>query len=720
MQENNNSKKKRIEHLRMILDNPDNKYLHPEDEKYLRLLSKRLKEISEQETPHRRIILPQGSETKDKLEPRVTIHVVGEKEKPVTKIDFAIYEEKKEEINIEDEDIFEVVKVERPTPKFIEVKPKKTIKRRKIKQIQKKKTAKEELMEWALVESIDESEKQEEEIESKTEKTKKEEVEKVFEEVEEIKEKPKKDKKIKFSKNKKTTAEKEPEGIFIEDISEETVDNDIKIRAFKELENIDEKTAILLYDKGYISFEELKNITLKELISIGIKRKKAKQIIKEIQEKTEWQPADLQIKEEIKTVESIETKQFSQPEEEITSIPLAEETAEIEITPEQIQKETKKEKQKIKNTFKKIKNIDEQTATQLYNNGYTTPEKLKTITLKDLKKIGIKRKKAKQIIKEIQELNEKEEKIPAIKPSDDKLLLSEEKIPEETVKEEFEEMEGPVELNNNSQWIPIEEESPLKKKKTKEKKRKKNKSKAKKKHKIDGFKELESIDEKTAKILIENNIKSVDDLKKKTLKDISKIKGLKKKTAESIFKEINKKDEDKEEFVEFIVEDEEIKDDEFKELENKILDYVKNDKKEKITVFKDIKSIDEKTAKILIENGIDSMDILKTKTIKDLVKIKGIRRKIAKQIKRELKELDSSNNSQVFYVHERKNSDDGFPGFRYGEYMLFEKEIYTVSHKKRTVRFFSKQKPNEGVPIDLPEGYEVRENGNGVPYLKKL
>ena len=52
--------------------------------------------------------------------------------------------------------------------------------------------------------------------------------------------------------------------------------------------------------------------------------------------------------------------------------------------------------------------------------------------------------------------------------------------------------------------------------------------------------------------------------------------------------------------------------------------------------------------------------------------------------------------------------------------MLFEKEIYTVSHKKRVVRFFSKKKPNDGIPIDLPEGYEVRENRTGVPYLKKL
>jgi hypothetical protein len=112
------------------------------------------------------------------------------------------------------------------------------------------------------------------------------------------------------------------------------------------------------------------------------------------------------------------------------------------------------------------------------------------------------------------------------------------------------------------------------------------------------------------------------------------------------------------------------------------------------------------------------VDILRSKTIKDLIKIKGIRRKIAKQIKKELQELDSSND-QVFYVHKIENNSDDFPGFRYGEYMLFEKEIPVASNKKRVVRFFSKQKPSGGIPIDLPDGYEVREDGNGVPYLKK-
>ena len=409
MQENKNSKKKRIEHLRMVLDNPNSEYLHPEDEKYLRLLSKRLKENSgELPISNKKNKSPKNIKTDIDLKPRVTIHV--REEKTITKTDFIKPEkeltEKKEEIKLEDEDIIEIEKIETQAPKFIEVKPKeKTVKRKKTKQ-EKKEIKTDEFMEW--------------------------------ETVEEIKGKTKKDKKIKLTKKKKTTTEKEIKGVFIEDIQEENIDETTKINVFKELESIDEKTAVQLYDKGYTSFDELKDITLTELISIGIKRKKAK-----------------------------------------------------------------------------------------------------------------------QIIKEIEDLNKKEEQVPQIEPSNDKLLLTKEKIPEETLKK-FEEMEGPVELNNNTHWAPIEEESTPKKKKIKEK-IKRIKSKTRKKTNIDVFKELESINEKTAKILLDNNINSVDDLKKKSLEDLKKIKGLKKKIAENIFKEVNKKYMKQEEPVEFIVEDDEIK-----------------------------------------------------------------------------------------------------------------------------------------------------------------
>ena len=59
-------------------------------------------------------------------------------------------------------------------------------------------------------------------------------------------------------------------------------------------------------------------------------------------------------------------------------------------------------------------------------------------------------------------------------------------------------------------------------------------------------------------------------------------------------------------------------------------------------------------------------------------------------------------------------------GFIHGDYTLYEKESSTKSGVKRTIRFFSKAKPENAEPIDLPKGYVVKENKKtGVPYLKK-
>jgi hypothetical protein len=58
--------------------------------------------------------------------------------------------------------------------------------------------------------------------------------------------------------------------------------------------------------------------------------------------------------------------------------------------------------------------------------------------------------------------------------------------------------------------------------------------------------------------------------------------------------------------------------------------------------------------------------------------------------------------------------------FRHGDYSLYKKEIKTKSGKKRIVRFFSKAEPDEGKPIELPKGYQVKLNKKtGLPYLKR-
>ena len=59
--------------------------------------------------------------------------------------------------------------------------------------------------------------------------------------------------------------------------------------------------------------------------------------------------------------------------------------------------------------------------------------------------------------------------------------------------------------------------------------------------KIEVFKEIEAIDNDTAELLYNNGYTSVDDLKKASIKDLSKIKGIKSKTVKRIKKEIDEK-----------------------------------------------------------------------------------------------------------------------------------------------------------------------------------
>ena len=56
----------------------------------------------------------------------------------------------------------------------------------------------------------------------------------------------------------------------------------------------------------------------------------------------------------------------------------------------------------------------------------------------------------------------------------------------------------------------------------------------------------------------------------------------------------------------------------------------------KLEVFKELKTIDDVTAKLLFDNNINSIDDLKIVSYKDLVLIKGMKRKIAKKIKKEV------------------------------------------------------------------------------------
>ena len=158
-----------------------------------------------------------------------------------------------------------------------------------------------------------------------------------------------------------------------------------------------------------------------------------------------------------------------------------------------------------------------------------------------------------------------------------------------------------------------------------------------------------------------------------------------------------------------------------------------------INIFCDIKSINEKIAELLIENGYQSIDDLKDSTIKDLTKIKGIKRKTAKKIKKEISIYLEDVNKPEFESIPEDLSDEDFEKneitindlkskekdlnkdfFKYKEYTLYRKEIVLQSDKKRIIHFFSKEKPDDGFKVKMPKGYEVKTNKKtGVPYISR-
>ena len=337
-----------------------------------------------------------------------------------------------------------------------------------------------------------------------------------------------------------------------------------------------------------------------------------------------------------------------------------------------------------------------------------------------------------------------------------------------------------------SEWEPISSEEP--------EWEKKEIPVAKEESEIDVFKDIESIDEKTAILLYNNNFASIDDLRRASLKDLTNIKGIKRKLAKQIKKDIENESDKSAPIIsreestsgEYIFLDEEVEEKKIKkidkiaipkyksvkeekseqkmetqewestsskepDLEKKKLPVAEKSKEEipvakeesKIDVFKDIESIDEKTAKLLYKNRIISVDILRETPINELTKIKGIRRKLAKKIKKEVgeapKRIDRKDEWHVVVdtpksdIKEKREVKPSFhkdevpeqkqketKTYRYGDYALYRKEITVGPGKKRTIHFFSRTEPEDGGPVDLPKGYEVKVNKKtGVPYIRK-
>ncbi len=838
-----------ITKLYKILDFNSKKDLRPENEKYLVSLSQRLREISGERIIYRRITSKEILEDKiDPLKPKIVIHS-RKVEKKIEFPEVKIEEEKK--IDYSDEEIFEIEKVKVKGPEFIEVKPKVIAKE----EISEKREIKkeEDIPEWIPVETEKKEESLEElpelepipQVEDKkfyiepitkvqVKKEKKRDLETKIEFCPECGTKldivsdfcPECGTEIKIESTtsfipvKKVEEEYTPsewEAIEIEKPIVEKkpiIEKEVKIAAFKDIKSIDEKIAVLLYDNGITTIDTLKGVSLKDLTKIkGIKKKIAKEIKKEVEKKISesLKEEPIKIEESAKdefTEEQLprdvkledETEEWPSPKEltSKTSIwePTEEEMKDKEEIPifEEFITDKEKEKPVIDRdskieVFKEIKCIDNKTAVLLYDNGYTNTDALIKAPLKDLTKIkGIKRKTAKNIKKELEETKTKPILIPVgevkKKTKTKDILKIEKKL--DTTKKELEKISKELNIKEeNMQQLQKEIEvktkdletrnNELNKKdkeiekiktelqtKTEESNKKqqtittltekqKELENREKEIKIKIFKDIKSIDDETAILLYDKGITNIDILTKTSQKDLTKIKGIKRKTAKNIKKELEQKSdkeshevtetEKKERPTEYYSDEKEITRDEAGEIDKKIVEEfsisVMGD-----DVFKDINSINIKISNLLKENGIDSLDALRKATIKDLTKIQGIKRKVAKQIKKEISSLPeesaniiskSSIEQEEPFIEKEEDEWESYDedkisyskmreikGFRHGDYSLYKKEIETKSGKKRTVRFFSKAEPDEGEPIELPKGYKVKLNKKtGLPYLKK-
>jgi len=747
MSSDKKSKKKNIEELEEVLDNPSYDDIKSKDKKHLIDLKNRLRRDKERKNiAYRKVesINDYEKSDEDPLKPKVVIHQSERKKPKISEL--------KEFTEIEEETVEEVIveEGEEKVPEFININPKKTVN----KNLEENS---ENISEWEPFED-EESEEIKSEFEEATD-------EEIIEETEEVKEK--KD----IVESKKTSTDlvevdepkKEiPKDHEPEEIIEEKIDNSYKIEVFQNIKCIDDEIAIILFNSGFCSIDDLRLTNVEELCKIeDINKKIARDIINEIKEIDE--------SSRLKPVIDKETEGKDLTEEETEK-----EQDEID------------DSEKIK-SFENMKSIDDKTAILLYDNFIRSEEDLKDISYHDLKKIkGLKRKDAKNIIKELEEKIKEAAELKPINVGDS----AEGEISEDQIKDEIDEKEEdkqvpkPVELESSEEhwepvsddkiegsdeWENIDDENWDDVSFDKEGFRLDSETEK----KIDVFSDMNSIDKDTAILLYDNGYDSIDSLTLASYKDLKNIKGINRKTAKNIIKEIEEMrqngsllpDEEfdlkphEESFV-----DEDTMDEDSIDIDEKIIGYDEKEPKkdifeedmkeieEEISLedsldrpFEKIKSIDDKTSELLIKNGISSIGDLMDKNIKDLTKIRGIRKKLARKIKNEVNKLEEesyksekkaagvkplidqeSEEEEWAEFDEEEEVISSVPtveekiGYKHKKYTLFEKEITVKGGSKRKIRFFSKEKPDDGKPIDIPDGYIVKVNKRtGVPYLKK-
>jgi hypothetical protein len=161
--------------------------------------------------------------------------------------------------------------------------------------------------------------------------------------------------------------------------------------------------------------------------------------------------------------------------------------------------------------------------------------------------------------------------------------------------------------------------------------------------------------------------------------------------------------------------------------------------------FRGIESIDEKTAELLYKNGYFSIENIKDAAIDEIIQIRGMKRKLAKQIKREIegqitetatsefipakqkttkkkekKKFQDSTEWESSASKEKTQKSSSLDVCTYKEYTLYKRETKKSDGTKSTLHYFTKNKSARGRPSGLPEGYHVALNKKTkAPYLKK-
>jgi len=410
-----------------------------------------------------------------------------------------------------------------------------------------------------------------------------------------------------------------------------------------------------------------------------------------IYEKEEERKTMLEIAEEKETEKTMETRNKTSIEEDWREVEDLYEIEKIDEEPEFIEVKPVEKKEITEETTEEEKKIEELPEWE------PIPEETQPSETKDIKISEEGKKTENELLKETaEEKQEATQKLPLPIPSEKKERKHIEKEPihiEKILKQTTEKKEA-------TQPPVIEEkETPAETEKQPEEKEEKTYE--------DIFENIASVDEKTSSILSQHGFETLEKLREATIKDLTQI-GIKRRIAKKIKKEVEKHYAEEERDTE--------------DRKEKVISHAEKETAE-ITGSSTKKTIPSGKLIETEEKFQDFQDITLEETKEVDKKIQQHHHKDEKHILDELTEWDSydlEEETHTIAEEDRTEEKTSTSSYTFDGYTLYKKEVKTISGKKRTVYFFSREKPKEGEPAILPDGFEVRVNKiTGLPYLKK-